>query len=256
MTIKQYIRTVFAFLLFSIGLYVITTHTRNSVIEQFEDVDENMKCPDLLIQKNNLIYLYRKDDPEIPGVNPLVFENLEEYVEYAKYQRSRGIRCPVLYLQQMYSSEGKPVYRVYPSPEDVNAGLPYLQANIQVERNLIDAGYTEGNMPGYDYSGFDNGMYTPLDSMFHSPEKISDNPMDPNWGGVEYSRKVVDSEKYKDNTRKLNDREVFEHKDTVSKSLGLYDPSQKMKSDINKSNFQSFRKSNTNTSTLHIHSEL
>ena len=217
-------------------------------------------CPDLLIKKNKLLYLYRKNEPEIPGVNPLVFENLEEYVEHVKYQRSQGIRCPVLYLQHMYSSEGKPVYRVYPSPEDANAGLPFLQANIQVERNLIDAGYTEGNMPGYDYSGFDNGVYTPLDKMYHSPEAISDNPMDPNWGGVQYSREVVDSGKYKDNTRKLHDNEVFEHTDVVQKSLGLYDQSSQMKSDTIQSNFKSFSepsKDNVKTvSTLHIHSEL
>jgi len=220
MNLKQYIRIVFAFVLFGIGLYVMTTQTSKSVIEQFENVQEKNRCPDLLIQKNKLLYLYSKNDPEIPGVNPLVFENLEEYVEHVKYQRSHGIRCPVLYLQHMYSSEGKPVYRVYPSPEDVNAGLPFLQANIQVERNLVDAGYTEGNMPGYDYSGFDNGVYTPLDAMYHSPAKISDNPMDPNWGGVQYSREVVDSGKYKDNEIKLNDREVFDHREVVAKSFG------------------------------------
>jgi hypothetical protein len=28
---------------------------------------------------------------------------------------------------------------------------------------------------------------------------ISPNPMDPNWGGAEYTQKLVDSEYYKDN---------------------------------------------------------
>jgi len=59
-----------------------------------------------------------------------------------------------------------------------------------------------------------------LDAMYHSPEKISDNPMDPNWGGVQYSREVVDSGKYKDNEIKLNDREVFDHREVVAKSFG------------------------------------
>ena len=251
MNLKQYIRIVFAFFMFSIGLYVMTTQTSKSVIEQFENAQDKNRCPDLLIQKNKLLYLYRKNDPEIPGVNPIVFENLEEYVEHVKYQRSQSIRCPVLYLQHMYSSEGKPIYRVYPSPEDVNAGLPFLQASIQVERNLIDAGYTEGNMPGYDYSGFDNGVYNPLDKMYHSPEQISDNPMDPNWGGAEYSRKVVDSGKYKDNVIKLHGHEVFEHRDAVTKSLGLYDMSPTMKTDTIPSNFKSFIDSKKPNQSVH-----
>ena len=214
-------RTFFFIVIFVLGLYVYSTHTQKELIETFQNPIHKNKCPNLLIKKNNMLYLYRKEDPEIPGVNPIVFENLEEYVEHVKYQRSQGIRCPVLYLQHMYSSEGKPVYRIYPSPEDTNAGLPYLQSNIQVERNLIDAGYTEGNMPGYDYSGFDNGVITPLDKMFYSPEAVSDNAMDPHWGGETYSRKVVESGKYKENTR--NEHENNED-GVIPTRLGLKTP--------------------------------
>ena len=46
------------------------------------------------------------------------------------------------------------------------------------------------------------GEYTPLDKMFHMKEKQakSDNPMDVNWGGVNYSNQVVDSGYYLENT--------------------------------------------------------
>ena len=46
------------------------------------------------------------------------------------------------------------------------------------------------------------GVETPLDKMYHEKDKISDNPMDKNWGGVEYSQKQVDSGKYDMDTRK------------------------------------------------------
>ena len=217
-------RTLFFIMIFFLGLYVYSTYTQRELIEPFQNPLHENKCPNLLIKKNNLLYLYRKEDPEIPGVNPIVFENLEDYVEHVKYQRSQGIRCPVLYLQHMYSSEGKPVYRIYPSPEDTNTGLPYLQSNIQVERNLIDAGFTEGNMPGYDYVGLDNGVNTPLDKMFYSPESISDNAMDPHWGGVVYSREIVDSGKYEDNTRKEVDSQVYKHESVIPTNIGLKNP--------------------------------
>ena len=46
------------------------------------------------------------------------------------------------------------------------------------------------------------GVETPLDNMFHEKDKISDNPMDKNWGGVGYSQEMVDSGKYDMDARK------------------------------------------------------
>lgn len=218
------VRTFIGFFLFILGLYIVVTHTGNTTIEGFNNLHENNKCPNLLIKKNDLIYLFYKGEPEIPGVNPLVFESLDDYIQHMKYKRSQGIRCPVLYLQHTYSTNGTPVYRMYPSPEYIHSGLPIEQSSIEVERNLIDAGYTEGNMPGYDYSGFDNGVYTPLDKIYHSPEKISDNPMDTNWGGVEHSRQVIKSGKYKDNTRNITDTKLYLHSNIMPKNIGLKTP--------------------------------
>ena len=45
-------------------------------------------------------------------------------------------------------------------------------------------------------------IYTPLDKMFSEQETdkaVSTNPMDTNWGGVQYSRDVVKSSYYADN---------------------------------------------------------
>jgi hypothetical protein len=45
------------------------------------------------------------------------------------------------------------------------------------------------------------GKITNVDNIGLSTEKakISDNPMDPNWGGVLYTQKAVDSGKYDEN---------------------------------------------------------
>ena len=46
------------------------------------------RCPDLLIQKGDQIHLLNTKLARVPGVNPLTFQNLEEYTEYYKYQKS------------------------------------------------------------------------------------------------------------------------------------------------------------------------
>ena len=58
------------------------------------------RCPNLLIQKGCKIYLHNTKIAEVPGVNPIEFNNLEEYTQFIDWQRSQGIRCPVLYLQE------------------------------------------------------------------------------------------------------------------------------------------------------------
>lgn len=194
-------------LMFLIGIILVTSYKTSNFVEGYNNVKEqnvdDEKCPNLLVEKNNILYLYNKREPEIPGVNPLIFHNLEEYAEYIDYQRSKGVRCPVLYLQHMYNTQGKGEYKVYPSPDDPMAGISYSQASIERERKLVDAHHDKGSMPGYDTSGFDNGVVTPLDRMETSKDRISDSAMDTHWGGIEHTRQMVDGGKYIDNTRQM-----------------------------------------------------
>lgn len=196
-------------ILFLIGIILVTNYKTQDFVEGFDNVQtqkvDDEKCPNLLVEKNNILYLYNKREPEIPGVNPVIFHNLEEYSEYIDFQRSKGIRCPVLYLQHMYNAQGKNEFKVYPSPNDTIAGISKMQPSIERERKLVDAHHDKGSMPGYDESGFDNGVYTPLDGMEHSTDKISDSAMDSHWGGVQHTQRMVDGGKYIDNTRMMND---------------------------------------------------
>ena len=72
---------------------------------------------------------------------------------------------------------------------------------------LVDAGrndppYNKNSFPAYDPMNLYQGEYTPLDKMFHEQEQtqqLSDNPMDSNWGGIEYTEKQVESGKYSGN---------------------------------------------------------
>lgn len=66
-----------------------------------EDVDSDPKegfqipssCPNVLIQNGSKFFLYNTTRMDVPGVNPIEFENLEEYVEFIKYQKKMGMNC-------------------------------------------------------------------------------------------------------------------------------------------------------------------
>jgi len=112
--------------IFIIGLYIAFTYPITSIQEGFELPGGSKRCPNVLIQKGAAFYLYNSKLAKIPGVNPLQFNSLDEYIEFTDWQRSQGIRCPILYLQESYDAQGNQVLKARPSPTDLNGGLQPL----------------------------------------------------------------------------------------------------------------------------------
>jgi hypothetical protein len=213
---------LFLLIVFLAGMYT-TTNLHNIVgIENMENPisdSSGNNCPDLLVQKGKVLVLYNTKQPIIEGKNPIPFFNLDEYIHYLEIQREKGINCPVLYLQQENDAQGKDVYRIRPSPFDLQGGLPSMSninsqsiQNIQNTNNdagvykKIDASrentpYNKDQHFGFDPYGQDVGLYTEVDKLHDSTEmnKISDNPMDSNWAGITYTQQMIDSGKYVDN---------------------------------------------------------
>jgi len=228
-------------IMFVLGLYFISKSTD---IETFANNDENYtiseKCPDVLIQKGSALFLYNSKRANVPGVNPIKFENLEEYVEFTEWQRSQGILCPILFLQHAYNAQGEPVYKARPSPTNLQGGLPdhiITSANLMPSPKMVPIkgiladdvnihenqkgpfaigeqglnGVATGDLANESvynttgtYIGFDAhnqimSCDTPIDKMFNQTKGVSPNPMDDNWGGVEYTENLVKSGYYKDN---------------------------------------------------------
>jgi hypothetical protein len=170
------------------------------------------RCPNILVQHGSDIFLYNSKVDKVPGVNPIRFKSLEDYSEFMDWLKGRGIRCPVLFLQYSYDAQGNPVYKMRPSPTDLQGGLspnvPYSPAPAALVQ-MMDA--SRDNPPfnnqmydGYDPLNFNIGDYTAQDAAFREKEltmKYSDNPMDSNWGGIRYSESVVDSGAYIERTR-------------------------------------------------------
>ena len=218
-------------LIFLIGLYFYAKCGDPNYVEGLKNNDENrgVRCPNLLIQKGSRFYLYNSKVAKVPGVNPVEFENLEDYTEFLDWQRSQNIRCPVLYLQETYDAQGNPVYKVRPSVSEPQAGLPpsiasssgdiisesslgdpnalaYPNPTLLVDATRNDPPYNKNSYPAYDETSYYIGTTTPLDVMDMSQEQsnVSPNPMDPNWGGSEYTEKLVQQGYYKDNEVQIN----------------------------------------------------
>ena len=205
------------FLVFLLGLaFVVKYPTTEAFEATAASLTTGPRCADLLVQEGSLFYLVNTTLANVPGVNPLVFNNLEEYVEFTEWQRSQGIICPVLYLQQAFDTQNNEVYKARPSPTDMHAGFPDLdtlkgpahdlsdQRKATNERLLLDAGrddhpYNINSYPAFDPQNQDIGVQTPLDKMFNeSDSKWSPNPMDDNWGGAKYTDALVEAGYYKD----------------------------------------------------------
>jgi hypothetical protein len=227
------------FITFLVGLYFYIKYSDPKTMEGLTTT-KGERCPNLLIQKDSRFYLYNSKLAKVPGVNPVEFDNLEDYVEFLDWQRSQGIRCPVLYLQQTFDAQGNPVYKVRPSVSEPQAGLnPSVTtantANTLIPKSiasssmipetprptdipsspnpspLVDASrsdkpYNQNSYPGYDSSSYYVGKTTPLDKMNEKEANMlySPNPMDENWGGAEYTQSLVDQGYYKDNEVQIN----------------------------------------------------
>ena len=120
----QLLLIIFLLLTFLAGMYCtvylipISTETMSN-----EKEEQTNSCPDLLIQKGTTILLYNTKQKLIPGVNPMPFYNLDEYINYLEIQKKNGIDCPILLLQQETTTQGNEVYRVRPSPFELEGGL-------------------------------------------------------------------------------------------------------------------------------------
>lgn len=197
----QIIKIVVIVAVFVLGL-VVASKPREAF------VNASGKCPNLLIKKDGAYYL---KNTAKPGETPIKFNALDDYIKFVDWQRSRGITCPVLYLQQTADAQGTTSYRMLPDPRHPDVGLSVEQFPTmegELRRKLTDASrlgniFNRGLYPGYDPTNQDIGVETPLDKIFTSSGPVSDNPMDANWGGVSYSRAVVKSGKYEDENVKI-----------------------------------------------------
>jgi hypothetical protein len=137
----------------------------------YEGFRAGSKCPSPLIRSGDKLML-------IYDNAPIYFDDLDEYAMFVNKLRSEGIDCPVSVLENGTIENNK--------NEDV------------LDATRDGKVYNKDLFPGFDPYGQHVGRYTSLDAIHDSTGNsgVSDNPMDPNWGGVEHTQDMVASGKY------------------------------------------------------------
>jgi hypothetical protein len=167
----MYITPIFLIIIIAmmLGLYYCLTMTSNKIKETFVDSPNQEEkeiygssrdpvCPDTLIERDGKIVLFSSNLEKVPGVNPIIFDNLEEYVEFTEWQRSKGITCPVLYLQNTNDAQGNNVYKVRPSIIDPQGGLPPVVSRPDPQINIIENS-NPNEKPGVNIQDVNDTMY-------------------------------------------------------------------------------------------------
>lgn len=199
-----------ALLVFLVGFYFYALFFNTKYLEGYQP---RARCPNMLIQKDSKFYLYNSKIAQVPGVNPIEFTNLEDYTEFLDWQRSQGIRCPVLYLQSTYDAQGNKVYKARPSVSDPQSGLPPFVSPINSNAESAAATGVSSLFNSDASLAYPSDLPTTTSSSaYHvgstsisipkiknKSSNLSPDPMDPNWGGSDFTQNLVDQGYYKDN---------------------------------------------------------
>jgi len=201
-------RLVWYFIVFLFILCgVFYVFNMGSLKEGMSQMEKNKRmCGNLLVKEGNKVMLYNSNVAKVPGVNPIVFNTLEEYGEFVMWQDSQGFKCPVMMLEESYDTQGNKTY----IPSDgigfmgaVSDDLiqnPYEGADEKILQPLIDASYDNppyniGNQPGFDPLNQQIGSYTTFEESDKARQQQDKSPLatDDNWGGPEYAQQQIDS---------------------------------------------------------------
>jgi len=179
---------IVALTIFLLGLYVSCRYTSKSFKDGFYNKSD---CPDLLVQNGDGLQLLNSNKAKIPGINPVRFNNLEEYVEFLHWQNGVGIKCPVLYFEKNYDAQGSEIYKIKDSPFD-NIDLP--ENKKMPISDIIDAnknGKDNLHYQGYDKDNQYIGQFNHLDKFFETDcKKNTINAMHTCWKGEGRSKSV------------------------------------------------------------------
>ena len=191
----------YMFVVFLVAASIIAIQRSTGVLQIVEGFENTSYCGNILVQKGDKIVLTNTARAEVPGVNPVVFDNLENYVEYMQWLRSQGINCPVLYLREQYDAQNACSYSLEPDPSDPSTFIPIVGAEkASGDEKLVDANHSGAVFNKNSYPGFDPknqyiGKPTVLDNAYPSQNPSAD-AMKSNWGGASYSQQRVDSGEY------------------------------------------------------------
>ena len=107
-------------------------------------------CPTTLIKDGNHILLYDPTKAKVPGVNPVQMKDLEEYKEYIEWQRASNLRCPILHLERVYTTQGTEMYEIRQNFLEQPEGGVMHESACKGDANLSHPPYNQNQYVAYD----------------------------------------------------------------------------------------------------------
>jgi len=220
---------ILVIILFGIFIYASTKYS--------EGLLGNDKCPDMLIQKGTKYLLYNTYNPE-SSTNPLVFDNLAQYAEYIEVENEKGNKCPILFVQQVLGAQGETTYKIKNDPENpqdidckntINIPIPIPTQSVYDSQkqqpnaykppynrqlymdnlaNSIVQNLTMNEVTNVDKLELTKSILldvqppctkTPDDIKPFEINGLTADPMQTNWGGPEFSTKLINNGYYAGN---------------------------------------------------------
>lgn len=148
-----------------------------------------MKCPTRLFRENGELRMVHQG-------KQVKFDNLQEYTYFVKAMRTRGLRCPVLYVEPIHDAQGGISIKQPDDPITPTTGLLNLPAGSVVKGNSMTQ--TVGTrdpvastqMPvGFDPANQSQGDDLPIDRFFRVGADI--NPYSAEWGGQKATERAL-----------------------------------------------------------------
>lgn len=156
---------------------------------RLEGMKVRYDCPNSLKSTSEGLFKLSYTDDKKP---PDYYYGLDEYVKLINWQKDNHINCPILSLD---TNKSDLTPHLLHSNEE-------QKIQLLLDANRDDNIYNVNQYPGFDSHNLYIGTKTPLDLLHNMEEnkEVSANAMNTNWGGSSYSREVVDSGFYKENT--------------------------------------------------------
>jgi hypothetical protein len=145
------------------------------------------QCPTTMIKNGEHIMVYNPKMAKIPGVNPIILNDLEDYKEYVRWQKKNNLDCPILHLERVFDTQGQEMYEIKPSfATDIPVGaLNHSMPNLNNSSKGLDA--SRDNKP------FNQAFLPGIDPYNQTPgvgsDKIITYPNSENIAPVDYLRR-------------------------------------------------------------------
>jgi len=150
------------------GLLFCLSYNTKDLVEGFDNPIKK-DCPNILVQKGNKIELTNTRKAKVPGVNPIYFDNLDEYTEFIKWQKANGINCPILAFKETIGANGENMFSI--SKELSSGKGVVMPQNLSYssrlhplyDANSDDPPFNQGPYHGFDEEDQNIGIRTKLD---------------------------------------------------------------------------------------------